>query len=60
MKYRFLKDVWYDLPGGGTEIHNAGEEVELNDWKKDHITQAIVTGLIEPVKESGDVKNRRT
>lgn len=59
MRYCFLKDVWYDLPDGGTEIHNAGEEVEL-DWKQEHLSQAIVAGLIKPVKESGDGKNRRT
>ena len=59
MEYRFLKDVWYDRPGGRTEIHNAREVTKL-DWDKDHISQAIVTGLIEPVKESGDVKNHRT
>ncbi len=58
MKYRFLKDVWHDRPGKESEIHNTGEEVEL-DWDQNHISQAIVTGLIEPVKGDGDVKNRR-
>jgi len=58
MQYRFLKDVWHDRPGLDPEIHNAGEIVEL-DWDKDHISQAVVACLIEPVKGDGDVKNRR-